>query len=57
MGQEMQDFLPDPGQDGPQPGPSWKRANWPLVGGQAEDDLTQALDPLALREAIRKSAA
>jgi len=57
MGQELQDFLPDPGQDGPQPGPSWQRGNWPLVGGGAEDELTQALDPLALREAIRKSTA
>jgi 2-oxoglutarate dehydrogenase E1 component len=26
------------------------------VGGGAEDDLTQALDPLAMREAIRKAA-
>ena len=56
MGQELQDFLPDMGQDGPQPGPSWARGNWPQVGGGSEDDLTQALDPLALREAIRKAA-
>ena len=57
MGQEMQEFLPDMGQDEPQAGPSWARSGWPLVGGLAEDDLTQALDPLALREAIRKGAA
>ena len=57
MGQEMQDFLPDMGQDQPQAGPSWQRATWPQVGGAAEDDLTQSLDPLAMREAIRKSAA
>lgn len=57
MGQELHDFLPDMGQDGPQAGPSWARSNWPQVGGGAEDDLTQALDPLALREAIKKSAA
>ncbi len=56
MGQEMHDFLPDMGQDGPQPGPSWKRNDWPQVGGGAEDDLTQALDPLAMREAIKKAA-
>lgn len=57
MGQELHDFLPDVGQDEPQAGPSWARSNWPQVGGLAEDDLTQALDPLALREAIRTSAA
>ncbi|MBC2663937.1 2-oxoglutarate dehydrogenase E1 component [Novosphingobium flavum] len=56
MGQEMHDFLPDMGQDAPQAGPSWKRSNWPLVGGAAEDELTQSLDPMALREAIKKSA-
>ncbi len=57
MGQEMHEFLPDDGQDGPQQGPSWQRAGWPQIGGSAEDDLTQALDPLALREAIAKSVA
>ncbi|HEY6870120.1 MAG TPA: 2-oxoglutarate dehydrogenase E1 component, partial [Novosphingobium sp.] len=56
MGQEMHEFLPGDEQDGVQPGPSWARNTWPLVGGAAEDDLTQALDPLALREAIRKAA-
>jgi 2-oxoglutarate dehydrogenase E1 component len=57
MGDESFDFLAEGGQDGPQPGPSWQRGNWPQVGGAAEDDLTQALDPLALREAIRASVA
>ncbi|MFC3173133.1 2-oxoglutarate dehydrogenase E1 component [Novosphingobium bradum] len=56
MGQEMHDFLPDAGQDAPQAGPSWSRGTWPRVGGDAEDELTQALDPLAMREAIRKAA-
>jgi len=51
MGSENHDFLPDD----PQPGPSWQRSNWPLVGGGAEDELTQALDPLALRAAIKKA--
>jgi len=51
MGSENHDFLPDD----PQPGPSWQRNNWPLVGGGSEDELTQALDPLALRAAIRKA--
>lgn len=55
MGNESHDFFP--GEDaGPQPGPSWQRANWPLAGGANEDDLTQALDPLALKAAIKASA-
>ena len=52
MGNESHDFLPDD----PQPGPSWQRANWPLVGGTSEDDLTQALDPMALKAAIASKA-
>ncbi|MEY4720703.1 MAG: hypothetical protein RIQ46_428 [Pseudomonadota bacterium] len=39
----------------PQQGPSWQRANWPLAG--ASDDLTQALDPMAVKAAIKASAA
>ena len=50
MGSESHDFLPDD----PQPGPSWQRSNWPPVGD--DDDLTQALDPTALKLAVRKSA-
>ncbi|HKX77203.1 MAG TPA: 2-oxoglutarate dehydrogenase E1 component [Novosphingobium sp.] len=50
MGSESHDFLPED----PQPGPSWQRKNWPLVG--EDDDLTQALDPTALKLAVRKSA-
>jgi 2-oxoglutarate dehydrogenase E1 component len=53
MGSEGHDFFPDD----PQPGPSWQRAGWPLVGGGSEDDLTQALDPLALKSAIKASTA
>ena len=53
MGNENHDFLPDD----PQPGPSWQRTNWPLVGGTAEDDLTQALDPTAVKEAVKKASA
>jgi len=53
MGNEGHDFFPDD----PQPGPSWQRVNWPLAGGLAEDDLTQALDPLVLRAAIEKDVA
>ncbi|MBM3594771.1 MAG: 2-oxoglutarate dehydrogenase E1 component [Alphaproteobacteria bacterium] len=52
MGNENLDFLPDD----PQPGPSWQRSNWPLVGGGDEDELTQALDPTALKARIAESA-
>ena len=52
MGQEGQEFYPED----PQPGPSWQRAGWPLSGGVFEDDLTQALDPLAFKAAIKASA-
>ena len=53
MGNETYDFYPDAELDTPQPGPSWQRAAWPLVGGASEDDLTQALDPLSLKAAIK----
>ncbi|RVU07535.1 2-oxoglutarate dehydrogenase E1 component [Novosphingobium umbonatum] len=52
MGSESHDFLPDD----PQPGPSWQRKNWPQVGGNAEDDLTQALDPMVLKAEIKAAA-
>ncbi len=57
MGDESFDFTADQGLDGPQAGPSWQRSNWPLVGAEFEDDLTQGLDPSALKLAIEKSAA
>ena len=61
MGSESHDF---PGQNElgnadlgiAQPGPSWQQAGWPLVGGAGEDDLTQALDPLVLKPAIKAAA-
>jgi hypothetical protein len=53
MGNESHDFFPEE----PQRGPSWQRSGWPLVGGAAEDDLTQALDPLAFKAVIKKAAA
>ena len=37
MGNELHDFLPED----PQPGPSWARANWPLVGGGAESGVAR----------------
>jgi len=49
MGNEGFGFHPDD----PQPGPSWQRSGWPATG--LEDDLTQALDPLAMQAAIEAS--
>ncbi|MFC0204162.1 2-oxoglutarate dehydrogenase E1 component [Novosphingobium soli] len=57
MGDESFDFTPDMGLDEPQAGPSWQPRNWPLVGGDAEDDWTQGLDPTALKVKIEKAAA
>ena len=56
MGSQSQDFLSDAELNGPQAGPSWQRSNWPLAGGAAEDDLTQALDPLVVKPAIAAAA-
>ncbi|HZV08396.1 MAG TPA: thiamine pyrophosphate-dependent enzyme, partial [Novosphingobium sp.] len=56
MGDESHDFLTDADLNGPQPGPSWQRGNWPQVGGAAENDLTQALDPTILKPAIKEAA-
>src|SRR6187399_3438154 len=55
MGNEAQTFLPELGpQDGPQPGPSWASARWPLDDG---GDLTQALDPTAMKLAVKEASA
>ena len=63
MGNEIHAFVPDAvptptnaDLNTPQAGPSWQRANWPLTGGAGEDDLTQALDPMALKPAIAAAA-
>ena len=36
--------------EGPQPGPSWQRGNWPLA---ESDDLTAALDPMQMQAAVK----
>ncbi|NVD44076.1 2-oxoglutarate dehydrogenase E1 component [Qipengyuania atrilutea] len=57
MGNEQHDFLPEMGDQGEaQAGPSWARAKWPLVGGESEDDLTQALDPSAMKLVVAEAA-
>ena len=56
MGNEAQSFLPElTGQDGPQPGPSWQRARWPLADGGG--DLTDALDPTTMKSLVKEAAA
>jgi 2-oxoglutarate dehydrogenase E1 component len=55
MGNEAQSFLPELSpQDRPQPGPSWASTRWPLDDG---GDLTQALDPTAMKLAVTQAAA
>ena len=54
MGNQAQNFLPElEGQDGPQPGPSWANARWPILDASSEDELTQALDPTAMKLAVK----
>jgi 2-oxoglutarate dehydrogenase E1 component len=56
MGNEAQKFLPElEGQDGPQQGPSWANARWPLAEG--ESDLTQAMDPTTMTLAVKEAVA
>ena len=55
MGNEVQNFLPElPAQDGPQAGPSWQNSRWPLDDG---NDLTQAMDPTAMKLVVEQAAA
>ncbi|NML93138.1 2-oxoglutarate dehydrogenase E1 component [Novosphingobium olei] len=56
MGQEVHEFDVDPFQEGPQAGPSWASKRWPIMDAAAGDDLTQALDPMALKLEIAKAA-
>ncbi|TIX50406.1 2-oxoglutarate dehydrogenase E1 component [Alteraurantiacibacter aquimixticola] len=56
MGNEAQNFLPElADQDGPQPGPSWANAKWPLSddGG----DMADAMDPTTMTLAVKEAAA
>ncbi len=57
MGNESHDFLPElPDQGKAQAGPSWANPNWPLdLAG--EDDLTDGLDPTAMKLAVKQAAA
>ncbi|OYX43738.1 MAG: 2-oxoglutarate dehydrogenase E1 component, partial [Sphingomonadales bacterium 32-64-22] len=56
MGNELHDFPLDTGSEGPQPGPSWKNPRWPLTDVASENDLTQALDPFAMKAVVKQSA-
>ncbi len=51
MGNESHSFLPElDNLDGHQPGPSWAGKSW--RAGLAEDELTQGLDPTAMKLAV-----
>src|SRR6476661_4366001 len=55
MGNEAQSFLPElTDQEGPQPGPSWAGKDWRT--GVGEDELTQGLDPTAMKLAVKAAA-
>ncbi|KUR70302.1 2-oxoglutarate dehydrogenase subunit E1 [Novosphingobium fuchskuhlense] len=56
MGYEERAFEVDPLQEGPQAGPSWASSRWPVTDPAAGDDLTRALDPMALKQEIAKAA-
>ena len=56
MGYEEHAFEVDPAQEGPQGLPSWASPRWPVTDPAMGDDLTQALDPMALRQEIAKAA-
>ncbi|HWK42137.1 MAG TPA: 2-oxoglutarate dehydrogenase E1 component [Croceibacterium sp.] len=56
MGNEAQNFLPElDTPDGPQPGPSWANRRWPLFDDGS--DLTQAMDPTAMKIAVKEASA
>ncbi len=56
MGNEAQHFLPElSDQDGPQQGPSWGNAKWPLT--DSEPDLVDAMDPTNMAVAVKEAAA
>ena len=56
MGNESHSFLPElDAPDGPQPGPSWAGKDW--RAGVGEDELTQGLDPTAMKLAVKAAAA
>ncbi len=56
MGNENQSFLPELGdQDAAQAGPSWANPRWPLTDVSAESDLTQAMDPTAMKAAVKQA--
>jgi len=57
MGNQPQTFIPEiEGQDGPQPGPSWANSRWPILDASGNDDLTQALDPTAMKIAVKAAS-
>ncbi len=57
MGNEKNSFLPEmTDQDGPQPGPSWGNPKWLAQVVDSDGDLTQALDPTAMKIVVEQAA-
>ena len=57
MGNESHDFLPEMSdQEGPQPGPSWANPRWLNEVVEPGADLTEALDPTAMKLAVKDAA-
>ena len=56
MGHDVHEFELDLLQEGPQAGPSWASPRWPVTDAASGDDLTRALDPMALKLEIAKAA-
>ena len=56
MGNQDQSFLPELGdQEAAQAGPSWANPRWPLTDLTNEADLTQALDPTAMKVVVKQA--
>ena len=57
MGNEQHEFLPElSDQEGPQPGPSWGNPRWLETAVDSDADLTQALDPTAMKLALKEAS-
>ena len=58
MGNENHEFLPEMGdQEGAQAGPSWSNPGWLAEVVDSASDLTAALDPTQMREAVAAASA
>jgi 2-oxoglutarate dehydrogenase E1 component len=56
MAQDVHEYEVDPSQESPQQGPSWQSKRWPITDALSGDDLTRALDPMAIKVEVAKAA-